>query len=114
MTTALPDPLAQLREDFRQQLEQFYAGLKLAPPYDSVEKAITKLIADLKARSLDEQRRVWSDPSARWQAYKAAFVASGLHLKHRGIIAGMARQGAASGLPPEHRAFLDAYLSATS
>ncbi len=108
------DPLSQLREDFRHQLELFYARLKLAPPYDSVEKAITRLTADIKARSVADQRQVWDDPTARWQAYKAAFVESGLHLKHRGIIAGLAKGGVPPDLPAEHQAFLDVYARATS
>lgn len=109
-----PDPLSQLREDFRRQLELFYGRLKLAPPYDSVEKAIAKLTADLKTCNADDQRRVWEDRSIRWQAYKSAFVESGLYLKHRGIIAGLARQGTPADLPAEHRAFLDVYVPPTS
>jgi hypothetical protein len=108
---ASSDPVQTLREEFRQHLEVFYARLKLAPPYDSVEKAIARLTAKVKALSVDEQQRLLADVPARWQAYRAAFVESGLHLKHRGIIAGLARKGQTTGLPDEHRAFLEVFLS---
>lgn len=111
MVGNVPDPLSQLREDFRQQLEVFYARLKLAPPYDSVEKAITRLTANVTPLTLDDQHRLLADSSARWQAYRAAFIESGLHLKHRGIITGLAKQGSVAGLPEAHRILLDVYLT---
>lgn len=111
MTGNAQDPLTHLREDFRLQLETFYGRLKLAPPYDSVEKAITRLAAIVKPRSADDQRRLVEDAAERWQAYRAAFVESGLHLKHRGIIAGLARSGQTTGLPDEHRALLEVFLA---
>ena len=44
--TAPPtDHTLALREEFRHHLETFYAQLKLAPPYESVEKAIRLLHA---------------------------------------------------------------------
>jgi hypothetical protein len=36
-------------------------------------------------------------------------VESGLHLKHRGIIAGLVRAKQTANLPPEHEHFLKAY-----
>ena len=99
-----------IRDEFRGHLEQFYAQLKLAPPYHSVEKAVAHLTASLKAMAPEEQARLASDPALKWAQYKTAFVESGLSQKHRGIIAGLARSGK-TGLPAEHQAFLDAYLS---
>ncbi len=108
------DPLAELRVDFRRQLEVFYGALKLAPPYDSVEKAIARLLADVKALAPDDQVRLLTDAPARWEAYRRAFVDSGLHLKHRGILAGLAKQGVPSGLPNELAVLLDVYRRPTS
>src|ERR1044072_5757602 len=42
-TTAQSDLVLALREEFRAHLEMFYSQLKLAPPYESVEKAIRSL-----------------------------------------------------------------------
>jgi hypothetical protein len=99
-----------LREDFRRRLATFYAELKLAPPYDSVEKALTRLTTRLNALSPEELEQVQRDQAARWTQYRAAFVESGLHLKHRGIITGLIRSGATA-LPPEYKPLLDSFLS---
>jgi hypothetical protein len=99
-----------LRDDFRHQLEVFYAALKLAPPYHSVEKAITTLTTALKIMSPEERAGLADDPALRWEQYAKAFVESGLHLKHRGIIAGLVRSKQITDLPPEHEHFVDAYL----
>lgn len=104
------DPIEILREKFRRQLEQFYAGLKLAPPYHSVEKAIAALTTSLKSMALEERGRVLADPAVQWQLYSKAFTESGLHLKHRGIITGMVRANQVGDLPPGHEHFLSAYL----
>lgn len=99
-----------LRDEFRGHLELFYATLKLAPPYHSVEKAIVHLTAALHAMTPEERALVAEDQARRWACYKAAFIESGLSQKHRGIIAGLARSGK-TGLPAEYQPFLDAYLS---
>jgi hypothetical protein len=104
-----PDAVNALRDDFRRQLELFYAGLKLAPPYHSVEKAVTVLADRLRTMEPDERELVATDPARRWDEYRRAYVDSGLHLKHRGIIAGLARSGRTGGLPPEHIHFLKVY-----
>ncbi len=105
------DDIRFLQEEFRRHLEIFYARLKLAPPYQSVEKAIAQFTASLKAMAPDERKRVGTDPDWRWAQYRAAFVESGLHRKHRGIIAGMARSRQGLDLPAEYHRFLDAFLS---
>ncbi len=99
-----------IRDEFREHLAQFYAQLKLAPPYHSVEKAVAHLTASLKAMAPEERARLASEPALKWAQYKTAFVESGLNQKHRGIIAGLARSGK-TGLPAEFQAFLDVYLS---
>ena len=105
------NPAKALREDFRRHLEVFYARLKLAPPYDSVEKAIKTLGAILTAMPADEQARVLSNADLAWAHYRRAFIDSGLYLKHRGIISGLIRSGQAADLPPEYAALLEAYGS---
>jgi hypothetical protein len=106
------DALQALRDEFRHQLEIFYARLKLAPPYHSVEKAITHLTASLKTMDPAECDRLASDPALRWARFKSAFVESGLNQKHRGIIAGLAKSPLVADLPPEHQHFLDTFTSA--
>jgi hypothetical protein len=106
---ASSDPVQALREEFRHHLEVFYARLKLAPPYHSVEKAVAQLAASLKALPPAEQARLVSDQAGRRAAYRKAFSESGLNQKHRGIIAGLARSGRAGDLPEESRHFLDLF-----
>lgn len=108
---ARDDVTDELRKDFRERLELFYAQLQLAPPYDSVEKAVGVLVVRLKAMPAEDRRALAADPSRRWAIYREAFIASGLNRKHRGIIAGLIRSGRAAGLPREYGAFLDTYAA---
>ena len=110
-TTPQPvaDPLQTLRVEFRQHLERFYAQLKLAPPYESVEKAIRTLTTSLHALPKDEQARITTDPTLQWAQFRQAFEASGLVKKHRGIIAGLARNRSALDLPAEYDHFLSLF-----
>jgi hypothetical protein len=101
--------LDALRDEFRRHLQLFYSRLKLAPPYDSVEKALRELTASVKALPAADQHRLLSDEALRWAHYRRAFIDSGLSQKHRGIIAGLAQQRGALGLPPELDHFLDLY-----
>ena len=110
-TSGSRDAVTILREDFRHHLETFYAKLQLAPPYHSVEKAIGSLNDALKTLSPDDRALVLEDQTRQWIQYKKAFVESGLHLKHRGIIAGLIKSGRAAELPAEYQAFLDTFLS---
>jgi hypothetical protein len=108
---ASSDPVQTLREEFRHHLDIFYARLKLAPPYHSVEKAIAQLTTALKAMTPEERSRLASDPAGRWLAYRQAFAESGLNQKHRGIIAGLAKSGQTGDLPKEYDHFLQSFLS---
>ena len=108
---ASSDPVQALREEFRRHLEVFYAGLKLAPPYHSVEKAIAQLTAALKAMTPEERARLASDPAGRWLEYRKAFAESGLNQKHRGIITGLARSRQSLDLAPEYDHFLSLFTS---
>ncbi len=105
------DPIQTLREEFRHHLDVFYARLKLAPPYHSVEKAVAQLTAALKAMTPEERARLGSDPAGRWEQYRKAFAESGLNQKHRGIITGLAKSGQTGDLPKEYEHFLSAFRS---
>jgi len=104
-----PDPIENLKAEFRRCLELFYARLQLAPPYESVEKAVRALITAMHALPREEQMRVLSDSSARWEQFRAAFETSGLARKHRGIISGLARNRSSVDLPIEYDHFLNCF-----
>jgi len=104
-----PDPIESLKDEFRRRLEFFYARLQLAPPYESVEKAVRALTAAVHALPREEQVRVLSDPLARWEQFRAAFESSGLARKHRGIISGLARNRSSLDLPNEYDHFLNLF-----
>jgi hypothetical protein len=115
MTDASPRPssdaLSLLRDEFRSHLEIFYAQLKLAPPYESVEKALRALTTALHALPPDELLRIAVDPALKWDQFRQAFHSSGLSKKHRGIIVGLARDRANIALPPEYDRFLNLFTS---
>jgi hypothetical protein len=110
-TPSPSDPIDELREEFRTHLETFYARLKLAPPYESVEKAIRALTTAVRALPKPEQSRIAADPSLRWEQFRQAFESSGLSKKHRGIIAGLAHNRADLNLPSEYDMFLNLFMS---
>jgi len=105
------DQLHVLKDELRSHLETFYARLKLAPPYESVEKAIRALTTAVHALPKAEQTRLMSDPAARWEQFRLAFHTSGLAKKHSGIIAGLARNRSALDLPSEYDHFLTLFTS---
>lgn len=112
----MPDPLSAgqlqaLKDEFRFHLETFYAQLKLAPPYESVEKAIRALVTSVHALPASEQARLAADTALRWQQFRNAFDASGLQKKHRGIIARLATQRSSLSLPAEYDHFLSLFTS---
>ena len=100
-----------LLSEFRQNLEAFYAELKLAPPYDSVEKTIRCLDNLFKAKTAEEQAQVLSDNALKWQLHMQAFIDSGLHKKHRGIITGLAQTDAFDQFPESLRYLLEPFQS---
>ena len=104
-----PDPIESLKDEFRRHLEFFYAKLQLAPPYDSVEKAIRALTTAVHTLPREEQIRVMSDSFTRWEQFRAAFETSGLAKKHRGIISGLARNRSSLDLPNEYDHFLNLF-----
>ena len=110
-TAPSSDVIQGLREEFRSHLETFYAQLKLAPPYESVEKAIRALTTSVHALPKPEQARIAADPALRWEQFRQAFEASGLSKKHRGIIAGLARHRSNLDLPTVYDQFLSLFTS---
>ena len=100
-----------LREEFRTHLETFYSRLKLAPPYESVEKAIRSLTTAVHSLPDAQQARLAQQPRLKWEQFRRAFETSGLAKKHRGIIAGLAQNRQALGLPSEYDHFLDLFAS---
>lgn len=106
-----PDLTQTLREEFRFHLETFYAQLKLAPPYESVEKAIRALTTALHALPKAQQSRIASEPALKWDQFRQAFETSGLSKKHRGIITGLAKDQTSMTLPPEYDHFLKLFRS---
>jgi hypothetical protein len=100
-----------LREEFRSHLETFYSRLKLAPPYESVEKAIRSLTTALHGLPEAERARLSQESGLKWEQFRRAFETSGLAKKHRGIIAGLAQNRQALGLPSEYDHFLDLFTS---
>ena len=105
------DPLQMLKDEFRRHLEIFYARLKLAPPYESVEKALRALTTAVHALPKEEQARIIADSAARWEQFALAFHTSGLVKKHRGIIAGLARNRPALDLPADYDHFLNLFTA---
>jgi len=103
------DPIHELREEFRTHLDTFYTRLKLAPPYESVEKAIRALTTAVHALPQSDHSRIAVDSTLRWELFRQAFQWSGLNKKHRGIIAGLARNRASLDLPPEYDHFLNLF-----
>jgi hypothetical protein len=99
------EPIKVLVEEFRSHLQTFYAGLKLAPPYESIEKALVHLAQRLKAMDVDQQARLLNDAALRWECYTASFAGAGLSRKHRGIITGLVRSCQIE-LPEDYRPWL--------
>jgi hypothetical protein len=58
-----------------------------------------------------ERARLATDATMRWQHFRQAFESSGLGKKHRGIIAGLARNRTGLNLPTEYDQFLSLFIS---
>ena len=103
------DAVQALRDEFRQHLEVFYAQLKLAPPYDSVEKAVALLGTKVKAMGSRERERLLANPTLRWEEFMQAFIEAGLNRKHRGIIARLRQRPLPPTFPQEYECFLKSF-----
>ncbi len=104
-------PNVQLHlNEFRGHLEAFYASLRLAPPYHSIEKALTTFASGYKFKTQQEQDQVNFDETLKQHLYHEAFVESGLHKKHRGIIAGLLKGPTPPTIAKECRYLLQPFL----
>ena len=108
-TAGQRDVTLVLREEFRSHLETFYSRLKLAPPYESVEQAIRSLTTAVHSLPHAQRARLAQEPALKWDEFRRAFATSGLAKKHRGIIAGFARNRQGLELPAEYDHFLDLF-----
>jgi hypothetical protein len=106
---SIVNPTQLLAEEFRRRLETFYSRLQLAPPYESVEKAVRALTTAVHALPRSEQERIAADPALQWRQFRLAFDASGLAQRHRGIIGRLARNRVALDLPVEYDHFLSLF-----
>ena len=103
--------MLSLREDFRHHLEQFYSCLHLAPPYNSVEKAIRFLSTTIQKKTSYEREQLVDHRHLKWELYERAFIESGLPQKHRGIIRGLVQSNDTTNLPHEYEIFTKPFLS---
>jgi len=97
--------------ELRENLELFYQCLQLAPPYDSVEKTLTCLAARIRDQTTDQQHEMANDNTVKWEIFLEAIVESGLHKKHRGIIAGLLGGQGAIFLPESIRYLKEPFLT---
>ena len=111
MTTQLAQSIVK---DFRQDLEGFYRQLQLAPPYDSVEKALNYLSNLVKTKTPDEQQQIVQDQAQKWRLYQEAIIQSGLNRKHRGIITGILRSQQLTDFPEAQRYIREPFLNQQS
>ena len=103
------DCASLLKQAFRESLEKFYAALQLAPPYHSIEKAITLLSVTLQSKTGEELQAMYATPLLRRKIFQQAFVESGLTNKHRGIILACLQSKDHAGLQDEQKMFLAAF-----
>lgn len=108
------DPIQILRQEFRRQLETFYAHLNLAPPYHSIEKAVQHLANTLRTKSQPFQQTLLNDPQQQWALFEEIFQASGLSRKHRGIITQLAQTSPFSLSSDESLRFLKMFTKTPS
>ncbi len=109
-TTAMSHHDCQtLLNEFRRNLEEFYAALHLAPPYHSVEKTLLCLSSLFKAKTAEQQAQLLSNTALRGTLYLQAFTDSGLHNKHRGIISRHARTDSLHQVPDNLRYLLEPF-----
>ena len=104
------DFVVSFREDFRYHLEQFYSYLHLAPPYNSVEKAVRFLSTSLQQKSQDEREQLAENSDLKWALFEQAFIESGLPQKHRGIICGLVKSQKCPDLPSQYSVFTKPFL----
>ncbi len=103
------DESQPLLDEFRRNLEAFYAALRLAPPYHSMEKTLLCLSDLFKTQTAEQQAHLLNNEALRGTLYLRAFTDSGLHKKHRGIIAGQANANDLGTFPDSLRYLLEPF-----
>ena len=106
----IPSHVQTLLADFRHDLESFYQRLQLAPPYDTVEKALTCLSTLVQAKPAHEQQQIADNNISKWKLYQKAIIDSGLYKKHRGIIIGLLRSQNVTDIPEVQRYLQEPFL----
>lgn len=99
-----------LQQEFRKELEGFYAALHLAVPYHSLEQAIQCFRKLFNDKPDEEKIILGQEALLKWSLFQQAFVDSGLNKKHRGIISNLAHSQPLSRFPLEHQYLLKPFL----
>ena len=60
----------KLVAEFLLNLESFYRRLQLAPPYHSIEKALSYLATRFQQHTPEEQRQITTDPTSKWKLFQ--------------------------------------------
>jgi len=107
----IPSHVQILLTDFRHDLESFYQRVQLAPPYDTVEKALTCLSTLVQAKTAEEQQHIADNKISKWTLYQKAIIDSGLYKKHRGIIASLLRSQNATDIPEVQRYLQEPFMN---
>ncbi len=105
------DESQPLLNEFRLNLEAFYTALRLAPPYHSVENTLSHLSSLLKTKTAERRAQLLDNEALRRALYLQALTDSGLHKKHRGIIAKHARTNDLEAFPDSLRYLLEPFRS---
>ena len=96
--------------ELREHLETFYSSLGLAPPYHSIEKALTTFGSEFKSKTAQDQQHIHLDEPLKQYMYLHAFIESGLCKKHRGIIAGLLKSSTPPTLGKEYQYLLALFM----
>ncbi len=103
------DECQPLLDECRRNMEAFYAALHLAPPYHGMEQTLLRLSALFNTHPAEERKRLLNNEVSRCPLYLRAFTESGLHTRHRGIIARQARTDDLAAFPDTLRYLLEPF-----
>ena len=101
----------KLVTEFRLNLESFYQRLQLAPPYHSIEKALSYVALRFQQHTSEEQHRITNDSTSKWKLFQEAVVESGLNRRHRGIITRILRSQNPDSIPEDQRYLEQPFLT---
>ena len=69
-----PPHVQTILTEFRHDLDAFYQRIHLAPPYDSVEKALSCLSNLIQTKTADEQQKLTENKTVQWELYQKAMM----------------------------------------